>query len=712
MIDRPTIERILAAADIVDVVSEFVTLKKAGMNYKGLCPFHDDTTPSFSVSPSRNYCHCFTCGKGGTPVGFIMEHLQMTYAEALRWLAKKYNIEVREREMTDAEREEENEREAMFVVNEWAAKYYHDILYNDVDGRAIGMQYFRSRGFRDDIIEKFRLGFALSDRRAMPREALKKGYKAEYLVKSGLCYSKEGEGKDDGEQLEDRFAGRAIFPWIGLNGKVVAFGGRKLDKATKGVLQKYVNSPESPIYHKANELYGIYQAKRDISKENCVYMVEGYTDVLAMHQCGITNVVANSGTALSQQQIRMLHRFTKNIVLLYDGDAAGQKATERGTDMLLENGMNIKILILPEGEDPDSFSRKNTPEQFKEYIRSHQTDFIQFRIETMMQNTSDPVKRGEMISAIVKSISLVADPITRAAYLQDCATRLNMAEATLTTRMNAFIAEARQEKERRRRIENTRRTGEENASMRNSSMQNASSEGTALQPSATQTSLTPSAQRQAAFPDDNSMPPEYLPDEAFSKPGSTIVGMQGRGLERGKGRYESIERDIVRAVVRYGERIVKNDVETEDGEKVSLTLAEYVFYNLQCDGIELHDTLYTTILGETVERCHDEGFSAIQYFSRHPDYDICRLATEMGCDRYVLSKSLEQKVTEESLLQYIDHLLLALRRDIVDTRLAELLKEILRETGNAEALAPLMKEYENLKEMSRMIAKKLGRNLR
>ena len=339
MIDRATIDKIMDATNIVDVVGEFVNLRKAGVNYKGLCPFHDDKTPSFMVSPSKQICHCFACGEGGNAVNFLMKHEQITYPEALRWLAKKYNIEIEERELSEEEKKEQSDRESMFIVNEWACQYFHEILKHDVDGQAIGKQYFRSRGIRDDIIEKFQLGFALSKREALVNEARHKGYKDEFLLKTGLCIENE-------RGIYDRFAGRAIFPWLNVSGKVVAFGGRKLDAATKGVQQKYVNSPDSEIYHKERELYGIYQAKKAIAKEERVYMVEGYTDVIAMHQCGIENVVANSGTALSVYQIRLLHRFTQNITLLYDGDEAGIHAAMRGTDMppvniLLRNFVSI-----------------------------------------------------------------------------------------------------------------------------------------------------------------------------------------------------------------------------------------------------------------------------------------------------------------------------------------------------------------------------------
>lgn len=435
MIDRLTVERIKEAANIVDVVSEFVTLRKSGSNYKGLCPFHNEKTPSFYVSPARGTCHCFGCGKGGNPIGFIMEHEQMTYPEALRWLAGKYHIEIKERELTDEEKQEQSLRESMFIVNEWAASYFEDVLHHHVDGVAVGMQYFRTRGFRDDIIRKFRLGFDLTDRLALGRTARQKGYQDEFLLKTGICY------RNDGGEMIDRYSGRVIFPWIGISGKVVGFGGRVLDSRTKGVNQKYVNSPDSDIYHKDHELYGIYQAKKAIAKEDRVYMVEGYTDVISMHQCGIENVVANSGTALSIHQIHTLHRFTGNITLIYDGDAAGIHAALRGTDMLLMEGMNLKVLLLPDNDDPDSFARKHTAEAFKSYIEEHATDFIRFKTALLLNNETDPLKRSEAINSIVTSISMVQNPILRDTYLHDCSQRIGINEATLINQMNTVIRE-------------------------------------------------------------------------------------------------------------------------------------------------------------------------------------------------------------------------------------------------------------------------------
>ena len=450
MIDRDTIDKIMEATNIVDVVSEFVTLRKAGINYKGLCPFHDDKTPSFMVSPTKGICHCFACGKGGNAVNFLMEHEQISYPDALRWLAKKYNIEIQERELSAEEKQQATDRESMFIVNEWAKNYFIDILKKNPDGQAIGLQYFRSRGIRDDIIEKFKLGYALPKRDALSKAAVAAGYKADYLVKTGLCYR-----KDNGE-LVDRYAGRVIFPWFSVSGKVNAFGGRLLDSRTKGVQQKYVNSPESDIFHKERELYGLYQAKREIAKQDHVYMVEGYTDVIAMHQCGICNVVANSGTALSVHQIKALRRFTPNITLLYDGDEAGIHAAMRGTDMLLGEGMNVKVLLLPDGDDPDSFARKHSAEEFRKYVEDNQTDFIRFKSDVMLRGVNDPIKRSEAITSIVRSISVIPNQITRDTYVHECSDRLQINEQTLINTMNSFIrgdiesAQKEQERETRR----------------------------------------------------------------------------------------------------------------------------------------------------------------------------------------------------------------------------------------------------------------------
>ena len=661
MIDHATIERIKDAANIVEVVSEFVTLRKSGSNYKGLCPFHDEKTPSFYVSPARGTCHCFGCGKGGNPIGFIMEHEQMTYPEALRWLARKYHIEIKERELSDDEKREQSERESMFIVNEWAASYFQHLMHDTADGVAIGMQYFRSRGFRDDIVSKFQLGFDCTDRRALAQEALRKGYKEDFLLKTGICY------KNDRGELIDRYAGRVIFPWIGISGKVVGFGGRLLDSRTKGVNQKYVNSPDSEIYHKDRELYGIYQAKKAIAKEDRVYMVEGYTDVISMHQCGIENVVANSGTALSVHQIHILHRFTSNITLLYDGDAAGIHAALRGTDMLLSEGMNLKVLLLPDGDDPDSFARKHSAEDFRKYIEEHQTDFIEFKTDLLLRNERDPLKRSEAINSVVRSISFVTNPILRDTYLHDCSVRMGINEATLINTLNNFIRSNREETA--------------------SSLNNSQSTQTATQNSKLKIQNSPSPLQQAS----------------------------------------KVEQMLVELIVRNGDTIIYNNVETEDGTTVNLNVAQYIAYNLGVDGLKFANPLNSRILDEAVNHAGDENFCAEQFFLHHSDIEISRIATDLCMDKYQLldeqkaARADEEKNADElraeeenrieALRQQTEHLLNDFRMDYLEQRLRDLKRDISLAVNDPERLQQLMEEYKTAHELRSQLARLLGNNI-
>lgn len=657
MIDRPTVERIKDAANIVDIVSEFVTLRRSGANYKGLCPFHDEKTPSFIVSPSRGTCHCFGCGKGGNAVSFVMEHEQMTYPEALRWLANKYHIEIKERELSDDEKREQSERESMFIVNEWAQKYFESLLHNHPDGVAIGMQYFRSRGFRDDTIAKFQLGFDVTDRHALAAEASRRGYKDDFLVKTGICY------RNDRGQLVDRYAGRVIFPWIGISGKVVGFGGRLLDARTKGVNQKYVNSPDSDIYHKDHELYGIWQAKKAIAREDRVYMVEGYTDVISMHQCGIENVVANSGTALSVHQIHMLHRFTGNITLLYDGDEAGVHAALRGTDMLLSEGMNLKVLLLPDGEDPDSFARKHTAADFRQYIEEHQTDFIEFKTDLLLRNERDPLKRSEAINSIVRSVSLVQNQILRDTYIHDCAVRMRINEATLINTMNNFIRAGRE------------RLRPEEAS----------------QPT----------QQQKVAPQPT---PQLTPMQQASK----------------------VERMLIQMVVRYGEKVILRNVEADDGTLVDLNLAQYLSYNLGVDSLQLSNALYARMLNEAVVHSADPGFVAEQFFIQHEDIEIGKAAAELTADRYHLtspSPSVDTAPTDDeeqstieqqkldNLRRQLEHLLDDFRMDYLEQRLKDIQRQIATAANDAELTMKLLQEYKEVHEMRSKLAARLGSNI-
>lgn len=661
MIDHATIERIKDAANIVEVVSEFVTLRKSGSNYKGLCPFHDEKTPSFYVSPARGTCHCFGCGKGGNPVGFIMEHEQMTYPEALRWLARKYHIEIKERELSDNEKREQSERESMFIVNEWAASYFQHLMHDTADGVAIGMQYFRSRGFRDDIVSKFQLGYDDTDRRALAQEALRKGYKEDFLLKTGICY------KNDRGELIDRYAGRVIFPWIGISGKVVGFGGRLLDSRTKGVNQKYVNSPDSDIYHKDRELYGIYQAKKAIAKEDRVYMVEGYTDVISMHQCGIENVVANSGTALSVHQIHILHRFTSNITLLYDGDAAGIHAALRGTDMLLSEGMNLKVLLLPDGDDPDSFARKHSADEFRKYIEEHQTDFIEFKTDLLLRGERDPLKRSEAINSVVRSISFVTNPILRDTYLHDCSVRMGINEATLINTLNNFIRSNREATA--------------------SSSDNSQTTQPTTQNSKLNIQNSPSPLQQAS----------------------------------------KVEQMLVELIVRNGDTVIYNNVETEDGTTVNLNVAQYIAYNLGVDGLKFANPLNSRILDEAVNHAGDEQFCAEQFFLHHSDIEISRIATDLCMDKYQLldeqkaARADEEKNADElrveednrieALRQQTEHLLNDFRMDYLEQRLRDLKRDISLAVNDPERLQQLMEEYKTAHELRSQLARLLGNNI-
>lgn len=662
MIDRATVDRIKDAANIVEVVSEFVTLHKSGVNYKGLCPFHNEKTPSFFVSPTRGTCHCFGCGKGGNSINFIMEHEQMTYVEALRWLANKYHIEIHERELSNEEKEEESKRESMFIVNEWAAGYFKDQLRNTPDDVAIGMQYFRSRGIRDDIIEKFQLGYDPNDRYALANTARTKGYKDEFILATGICY------RNDHGDLIDRYAGRVIFPWIGVSGKVVGFGGRVLDSRTKGVNQKYVNSPESEIYHKDRELYGLYQAKKAIAKEDRVFMVEGYTDVIAMHQCGIENVVANSGTALSLHQIHILHRFTSNITLLYDGDAAGIHAALRGTDMLLSEGMNLKVLLLPDGDDPDSFARKHTAADFKKYIEENQTDFMEFKTDLLLKNERDPLKRSEAINSIVKSISLVQDQILRDTYLHECAMRMSMNEATLINTMNKFIRDGRDR-------------------------------------------MNP--QQQQAGQQTSPEPPRANAPQQLT----VATPLQ---------QASKVERMLVKMVIRNGNDVIYRNVEDADGNLINLNVAQYLAYNLSIDGLHLENPTFERILNEAVAHSADDGFQAEQFFIHHEDIEISKIATSLTAERYQLSPTAlaadapmneqDRLAREETRIDdvrnQLEHLLNDFRMDYIEHHLKELQQKIKTATnGPADELMKLMAEYKETQELRNKLARMLGNNI-
>ena len=617
MIDQSTIDRILNAAKIEDVVSEFVSLKKRGSNYVGLCPFHNDKTPSFYVSPSKGLCKCFACGKGGNAAHFVMKHEQTNYYDALRWLAKKYHIEVKERELSDKEKEAQNTRESLLVVNEFACGYFQDMLNGNNEGKS----YFKERGIRDDIVKKFQLGYCLSGKYGLAQEAVRRGYKKEFLVNTGLCYE-----KDDGS-IRDRFWGRVVFPWFNVSGRVIGFGGRVLDSRTKGVAQKYINSPESEIYSKRKELYGIYQAKSAIVKNDNAYIVEGYTDVIAMHQCGIENVVANSGTALSEEQIRLLHRFTSNVTLIYDSDEAGIKASIRGIDMLLVEGMNVKVVLLPKGEDPDSFSRKA---DLQKYINENEENFMRFKCNLLLKDTmNDPVKRAALISDIAHSIGMIPNNIVRYEYMKECASVLDVSEQVIQSEIDKVVQE---------------RIGVK------SEVESVNTEPTDL--------------------------------------------------------WYQCESLLIREIVRHGEQRVCSAT-TENGEQVELSVVEYIYYDLEQDGLSFKHPVHQLILNEAMEHTNDDCFSAWKFFLSHQDPAVSTLAAEQLNDRYQLSRFNKEsmKNDKERLNILIPQLMVQFKKTIIDDEMKQT-AEMLNQNDvvmSTEKTIEIMKRYKELTEISKRL---------
>ena len=664
MIDQVTIERIQDAARIVDVVSDFITLRKRGANYVGLCPFHDDHSPSFYVSPAKNICKCFACGEGGAPVHFIMKHEQLSYYDALKYLAKKYHIEVEEKELTDEEKQAQNIRESLFILNEYARDFFEKILHEHPEGRAVGMSYFRERGFRDDIIKKFQLGYSLEQRNAFSTEALKSGYQREYLLKTGLAY-----GGEHMQPLTDRFRGRVIFPIHTLSGKVVAFGGRILKKVEN--TGKYINSPESEIYSKSNELYGIYFAKNAIVKQDRCYLVEGYTDVISMHQAGIENVVASSGTALTHGQIRLIRRFSNNITVLYDGDAAGINAALRGIDLLLEEGMNVKVVLLPDGEDPDSFARKQNAESFTRYINDHEVDFIRFKTQLLLEETaSDPIKKAGLIANLVQSISVIPNNITRSVYIHDCANLLNVDEKMLIREVNKI------------RLKNVEK------------------------------------QKKRSSEKKETLPVEH--DEAFRNAFSADP-------------YEKYERQLIHYIIRYGmnpiyrrferekrregKKAIEVDVLVEEGPLV----IHFIKYDLERDHIEFTHPLYRQVFEEAVEKSGETDFVPDKYFLYHPDPKISELASEVMTDKYRLSKIHAKLLSEntndkDSCLIEENSLETLVPRATTELKNAYVLQKIERvkkamQTADSDQMITLLQELRQLQNIKKELAKILGERI-
>lgn len=682
MIDQATIDRILDTAQIVDVVSEFVTLRRRGVNYIGLCPFHNEKTPSFSVSPSKGVCKCFSCGKGGNVVHFIMEHEQLSYYEALKWLAKKYNIEIKEKEMTQEEKQVQNLRESLFVVNQFAMEYFQEILEKNPDGQSIGMTYFRQRGFRDDIIKKFQLGYCTDQRDAFAQAALQKGYKAEFLEKTGLCYRKE-----DGS-LRDRFWGRVIFPIHSLSGKVVAFGGRVLSAQTKNVQMKYVNSPESEIYHKSKELYGIYFAKQAIVRQDRCFLVEGYTDVISMHQSGVENVVASSGTALTPEQIRLIHRFTNNITVLYDGDMAGIKASLRGIDMLLEEGMNVKICLLPDGDDPDSFARKHNATDFQAFINNHEVDFIRFKTNLLLEEAGkDPIKRASLISSIVKSIAVIPEEIVRSVYIRECSRLLDMSEKVLTEATSQMV---------KQNIEN-REKEQERKKLREERQQ------------AIATNNAPESQPATQIPEQENISIQEAPAPVIPDSYQSFIPVEGNENKV----FFQREKSLIKMIIRYGEKVMCY-VENEEQEQVPYKVIEFIAASLKEDDLQFHNPLHRKILNEAIAHENDSQFTSERFFLTHPDPEINKLAADMVSERYQLSKyhSKSQKIIsdEERLYELIPRLLIDFKLSIVEEEMKHTLLALAQPeiAGNPEKVKEIMERYKTLHQTQMLMARNAG----
>ncbi len=585
MIPKDTVDKIIDAAHVEDVVGDFITLKKRGANLLGLCPFHGEKSPSFTVSAVKGIYKCFGCGKSGNSVNFIMDHLKLTYPDALRWLAKKYNIEIVEREITPEEREQQTERESMLIVMQYAARYFTETMMNTDEGKSIGLGYFKERDLRDDIIEKFQLGYSLEERNAFTVAAIKNSYQPKYLAKTGMSIisNRYVEGNELTQaDLFDRYAGRVMFPIHDDGGRVVAFGGRTLSSDKK--VAKYINSPETEIYNKSKILYGLWMGKRAIQDADCCYLVEGYMDVIAMHQVGIANVVASSGTSLTVEQIKSIHRFTKNIVVLYDGDDAGQKASNRAIPLLLEEGMNVKLLLFPDNDDPDSFSRKVTVQEFKDYLQNNTEDFLKFKAKKLTEESkNDPIKRAGVIKDIVESISLIPDNIIRSIYIRECSNIMEIEESILQLEVNKI----------RRKI--VAKTGNTNYS-------------------STETSTN------AAENLESELLVETKPEkETFN--------------------FDAEEERLLVLLIKYGNILITTQAEDEmDVEhELEITLGEFIVFELWRDGIAYENPLYQTVLDEYIEQLKAHRLPDVKHFLQSPNPLISSFAVNYVIDKHEVS---------------------------------------------------------------------------
>ncbi len=671
MIDQLTIEKILDAANIVDVVSEFVTLRRRGVNFVGLCPFHNEKTPSFYVSPSKGICKCFSCGKGGNVIHFLMEHEQMSYWDAAKWLARKYGIPYSERELTDSEKALQNERESMFITNQFALDFFKDTLLNTEKGRAIGLAYFRKRGFRDDILDKFFLGYCPDEPDALARAALAKGFTKENLIKTGLCYERENDG-----QLRDRFHGRVIFPVHSISGKVVAFGGRIMSSDAK--VAKYVNSPESIIYSKSRELYGLYQAKQAIVRKDRCFLVEGYADVISMFQSGVENVVASSGTSLTPGQIRLIHRFTNNITVLYDGDKAGIKASLRGIDMLLAEGMNVKVLLLPDGEDPDSFAQGRGATAFQQYIDTHQVDFIKFKVNLLMEDAQDdPYSRSELIKSITQSISVIQDPIVRSVYITECSQIMKIDERLLINDVN------RRQREQAQTAVQTPRPSQ-------STDENGQNQETS-----------------APEPADPEAPAEPAPEPQISA--EEKLRQDIRTLKReGLGPMMEKERLLSQLIVRYGGKVMCT-FQDEEGKDQDMTVGQFIVGSLQNDGLEFRHPVYKRFVELMAEHVDEKDFNTEKFFMSHPETFVSLTAASLMEERYQLSnlfKDNKPSEDENYLFKLTRHIMADYQMEVVRLEIKKIEKEI--QEATSDTLASLQTRYQQLLAARAELSRTLG----
>lgn len=658
MIPKNTVDIIIETAHVEEVVGEFITLKKRGANLLGLCPFHGEKTPSFTVSSVKGIYKCFGCGKAGNSVNFVMDHLKLTYPEALKWLAKKYNIEVIEREITPAERELQTERESMLIVMQYAQRYFSETMLQIDEGKSIGLGYFKERDLKDDIISKFQLGYSLEEKNSFTNTAIKNGYSPKYLAKTGMSIlsNRYVEGNEiKGNDLFDRYAGRVMFPIHDDGGRVVAFGGRTLTKDKK--IAKYINSPETEIYNKSKILYGLWLGKKTIQEKDTCFLVEGYMDVIAMHQAGIENVVASSGTSLTVDQIKSIHRFTKNIVVLYDGDEAGQKASSRAIPLLLEEGMNVKLLQFPDNDDPDSFSRKVTIQEFHDYIETNVTDFLYFKTKKLKEQTkNDPIKLAGVIKDIVENIAIIPDNIIRSIYIKECSNIMEIEESILQLEVNKI----------RRKV-------------------------------------SPKQKKEDSVLDENSQT-EILNQTNFQETNENTVL-----------KFDSEEKELLRIMLLHGNILVKIDAETENevaADDLEITISEFILYELWRDQISFENPIHQVILDEYILELSHDRIPAIQHFSMSQNPIISSFVINNIINNYELSNKWEKLgvyISEEinNIKKSTENLLFSLKEKKINSFINQ--KQDLLKLTNPEETENIIKEIIQLIDLKKRVNKLLGR---